>query len=172
MTTALERGEGSASRPGRSLSPGKTRYPLYRRLGGPQGRSGQVRKISPPPGFDPQIAQTVASGYTDYATQPSRAVRKRCNILSMFIHCKIQTFKYQKQSPTRNRCSFCWSQNNTQSKNQRTSNKCTAPSNILVRSNGAKGSAGNISVPDSKILMEFWPRQGKGSLALAMKVER
>ena len=26
---------------------GKTRYPLYRRLGGPQGRSGLVRKISP-----------------------------------------------------------------------------------------------------------------------------
>jgi len=25
--------------------PGKTRYPLYRRLGGPQGRSGQVQKI-------------------------------------------------------------------------------------------------------------------------------
>ena len=37
------RGEGSASRPGRSLSPGKTRYPLYRRLGGLQGRCGQVR---------------------------------------------------------------------------------------------------------------------------------
>jgi hypothetical protein len=31
----------------------KTRYPLYRRLGGPQGRSGRVRKISPPPGFHP-----------------------------------------------------------------------------------------------------------------------
>ena len=29
------RGEGSASRPGCSLPPGKTRYPLYRRLGGP-----------------------------------------------------------------------------------------------------------------------------------------
>ena len=39
------RGEGSASRPGRSLPLGKTRYPFYRRLGGPQGRSGQVRKI-------------------------------------------------------------------------------------------------------------------------------
>ena len=39
---ALEGGEGSASRPGRFLPPGKTRYPLYRRLGGPQGRSGQV----------------------------------------------------------------------------------------------------------------------------------
>jgi hypothetical protein len=31
------RGEGSASRPGRPLPPGKTRYPLYRRLGGPPG---------------------------------------------------------------------------------------------------------------------------------------
>jgi hypothetical protein len=51
MTTALEGGEGSASRPGPSLPSGKTRYPLYRRLGGPQGRSGQVRKISPPTGI-------------------------------------------------------------------------------------------------------------------------
>ena len=65
MTTALEGGKGSASRPDRSLPPGKTRYPLYRRLGGPQGRSGQVRKISPPPkGFNPRTVQPVASRYT------------------------------------------------------------------------------------------------------------
>jgi len=51
MTTALEGDEGSVSKPGRSLPPGKTRYPLYRRLGGPQGRSGQVRKISYPTGI-------------------------------------------------------------------------------------------------------------------------
>jgi len=30
---------------------GRTRYPLYRRLGGAQGRSGRVRKISPPTGI-------------------------------------------------------------------------------------------------------------------------
>ena len=48
MTTTLEGGEGSASRPGRSLPPRKNRYPLYRRLDGPRGRSGEVRKISPP----------------------------------------------------------------------------------------------------------------------------
>ena len=71
MTTTVEGGEGSVSRPGRSLLPGKTRYPLYRRLGEPQGRSGQVRKISPPPGFDPRIVQPVASRYTDYATRPT-----------------------------------------------------------------------------------------------------
>jgi hypothetical protein len=41
------RGEGSESRPGRSLLPGKNQYPLYKRLGGPQGQSEHVRKISP-----------------------------------------------------------------------------------------------------------------------------
>ena len=34
-----------------ALSHRKTRYPLYRRLGGPQGRSGRVRKNSPPTGI-------------------------------------------------------------------------------------------------------------------------
>jgi hypothetical protein len=58
-------GDGSASRSGRFLPPGKTRYPLYRRLGGSQGRSGQVRKIFSPPGFDPRTVQPVASRYTD-----------------------------------------------------------------------------------------------------------
>jgi len=58
-----------------ALSPGKTRYPLYRRVGEPQGRSGQVRKISPPPGFDPRIVQLVASRYTDWAL-PARNVNR------------------------------------------------------------------------------------------------
>jgi hypothetical protein len=50
-----------------ALPPGMTRYPLYRRLGRPQGRSGRVLKISFPPGFDPRTVQLVASRYTDYA---------------------------------------------------------------------------------------------------------
>ena len=62
------RGEGSASRLGRSLPLGKTRYPFYRRLGGPQGRSGLVWKISPLPGFDPRTVQPVASRHTVSAT--------------------------------------------------------------------------------------------------------
>jgi hypothetical protein len=65
QTSALEGEEGSASRPGRLLPPGKTRYPLYRRLGEPQGQSGQVRKISLLPGIDPRTVQPVASRYTD-----------------------------------------------------------------------------------------------------------
>jgi hypothetical protein len=43
-----------------ALTPGKNRYPLYRRLGGLQGRSGGVRKISPPLGLDPPTVQPVA----------------------------------------------------------------------------------------------------------------
>jgi hypothetical protein len=49
-----------------ALPPGKTRQPLYRRLGRPQGRSGQMRKISPPPGIDPRTVQPVVSRYTHY----------------------------------------------------------------------------------------------------------
>ena len=40
-------GEWSAARPGRTLSPGKTRDPFYRRLGGPQGRSGRAENLVP-----------------------------------------------------------------------------------------------------------------------------
>jgi len=49
-----------------ALPCGKTWYPLYRRLGRPQGLSGQVQKISPPLRFDPQTLQPVASRYTNW----------------------------------------------------------------------------------------------------------
>jgi len=48
-----------------ALSPGRARYPLYRRLSEPQSRSGQVQKISPSLGFDPLTFQPIASRYTD-----------------------------------------------------------------------------------------------------------
>jgi hypothetical protein len=53
-----------------ALPPGKTRYPLYRRLDGPLGQSGHVRKISPPLEFGSQTFQPVAIHYTDWATRP------------------------------------------------------------------------------------------------------
>jgi len=64
------RGWGVSVTPRPLFTPGKTRYPLYRRLGGLQSRSGQVRKISSPPGFDPQTVQPVVRRYTDWATSP------------------------------------------------------------------------------------------------------
>ena len=51
VTLALDGSGWSTARPGR-FTPGKeTRYPLYRSLGGPQGRFGRMRKISPPTGI-------------------------------------------------------------------------------------------------------------------------
>ena len=50
LTSAIDGVAGQRHFPA-ALSPGKTRYPLYRRLGGPQDRSGRVRKISPPTGI-------------------------------------------------------------------------------------------------------------------------
>jgi len=44
-----------------------TRYALYTRLAGSQRRSGRVRKISPPPGFDLRKVEPLASGSTDKA---------------------------------------------------------------------------------------------------------
>ena len=46
LTLALDGGGWLTSRPGHFTLGKETRYPLYRRLGGPQGRSGWVRKIS------------------------------------------------------------------------------------------------------------------------------
>jgi hypothetical protein len=51
FSTSVLEGVGGQHHAPAALPPGKTRYPLYRRLGGPQGRSGRVRKISPQPEF-------------------------------------------------------------------------------------------------------------------------
>ena len=64
VTAALEGGEWSAARPGRTLPPGRTQYPFYRRLGGPQDRSGRVENLVPT-GIRARTVQPVASHYTD-----------------------------------------------------------------------------------------------------------
>jgi hypothetical protein len=51
LKQGLDGGGWLTPRPSRFTLRKETRYPLYRRLGGPQGPSGRVRKIWPPPGF-------------------------------------------------------------------------------------------------------------------------
>jgi hypothetical protein len=64
------RGEWSAARPGHPLLPGKTRYPFYRRLGGPQSRSGWAENLVPT-GIRSRNVQPVVSRYTYWATRPT-----------------------------------------------------------------------------------------------------
>ena len=90
LTSGIDRGGWTTPHPGR-VTPGKeTRYPLYRRLGGPQGRSGQVRKISPQPGFDPRTLQPVASRYTDWVIPATHAYV----CMYVYIYTHIYTYIY------------------------------------------------------------------------------
>jgi hypothetical protein len=56
------------------------RHQLYRRLVRPQGWSGRVLKISPPPGFGPRTVQLVAIRYTDYAIPAYRKCVYGCEM--------------------------------------------------------------------------------------------
>jgi hypothetical protein len=62
------------------------RHPVlfYTRLFGTQGRSGRVRKISPPPGFDPWTVQPVQRGYTHYAVPAHTVLSLRNKIYTNF----------------------------------------------------------------------------------------
>jgi len=51
-------------RPG-CFNPWNEPVPIVYESGYAQGCYGRMQKISPPPGFDPQTAQPVASRYTD-----------------------------------------------------------------------------------------------------------
>ena len=62
---ALDKVGGQRHNPA-ALPPEKIRYPMYKRLGGPQDRSRRGRKNSLPPGFDPPTVQPVASHYIDW----------------------------------------------------------------------------------------------------------
>ena len=92
MTTALEGSEGSAACPGRTIPPGKTWYPLYKRLNGPQGRSGQVLKISPPTGI--RSPDRPARSQSLYRL----SYRAHCHVCT--IHKKLMKVCFQSETYT------------------------------------------------------------------------
>jgi hypothetical protein len=80
FTSVLD-GVGGQRHAPASLSPGKTRYPLYRRLGRTQGRFGGVRKISPPPGFYPRTVQLLTRRCTDCAIPAPHFLKIHLNMI-------------------------------------------------------------------------------------------
>jgi len=102
------RGRGVSITPWPLFTPGKTWYPLYRRLGGPQGQSGQVRKISSPPGFDPWTVQPIAGCYTDYATWPTVIFRAYV----IMSDCKSFTVSLDQYIANQNTKHRSWTQKN------------------------------------------------------------
>jgi hypothetical protein len=64
FTSALEGGGWSRTHPGNDQAP------VLQRLGGPQGRSGRVRKLSPLLGFDLRLIQLVGNSIYDPSLHP------------------------------------------------------------------------------------------------------
>ena len=89
MTAALERGEWSAACPGRTLPSGKTQYPFYRRLGGPQGRSGRAENLVPT-GIRSRTVQPAVSRYADWANRPT------FHLIYKYIYCYTDSRKFIK----------------------------------------------------------------------------
>jgi hypothetical protein len=58
---------------------------LDKRLGGPQGRSGQVHKILPPLGFDPWTIQTIISFYAPSVIQAHLKIKSVLYCLPIFV---------------------------------------------------------------------------------------
>jgi len=78
------RGWGVSVTPRPFFTPGRDPVPIYRRMGGPQGRSGHVRKISPPPGFDPRTVQPVTVTYSSQFNafrEKNNVILHRCGVL-------------------------------------------------------------------------------------------
>jgi len=96
MTATLEGGEWSEARPGRTLPTEKTRYPLYSRLGGPQGRSGRAESLVPTGILIPGSS----SRYTDWATGPTSSLWP---LLIITLH--LVSYDTQLQWRTQ---AFCW----------------------------------------------------------------
>ena len=104
MTAGLEGGEWS--RLGRTLPPGKTRYPFYRRLGGPQGRSGRGRGRDFPP------VQTGGKSRPQRDSIPDRPARSQSPyrliyLAHIYIYIYEDTMKSMTQLTSRHATWFC-----------------------------------------------------------------
>jgi len=80
------RGEWSATRPDRILPPGKNRYPFYRGLGGPQGRSGRAENLVP-------------TGIRSRTVQPVAQSLYRLSYPSSHTHTHVYIYIYNRGIP-------------------------------------------------------------------------
>jgi hypothetical protein len=103
LTSALDVGGWSTPRPGRFTHGNETRYPLYRRLGWRQGRSGRLRKISPPTGNRSQDlpSRRESLSRTPFMKEPLHKIHSRSMLCieqlvnQTVVHrCKMQQVCY------------------------------------------------------------------------------
>jgi len=82
----IRRGWVVSSTPRPHLPPGKTQYPFYRRLGGPQGRSGRVENLFPT-GIRSRTFQPAAQSL--YRLSYSAHIQVPCKTRKIKIECQL-----------------------------------------------------------------------------------
>jgi len=80
MAAALEGSEWSAARPGRTLPPGKTRYPFYRRVGESQGRSGRAENLVPT-GIQSRTVEALAQSLYQLSYRAHKSLCRQSEII-------------------------------------------------------------------------------------------
>ena len=85
-------GTGCQNHAPAALPPRNNRYPFYRRLDGPQGWSGRVRKISTPPGFDPRKTSYISIYFYLLCMFTTRRGALRHNILFYMTQKYLQSY--------------------------------------------------------------------------------
>ena len=81
MTEALEDGEWSAARPGRTLPPGKDPVPILHEAGWAPGPVWTGAENLVPTGIRSRTVQPIVSRYADWATGSTRHIYRPLNIL-------------------------------------------------------------------------------------------
>ena len=90
--SALDRGRGPAPRPGRLYPQGRPWYPLYRRLGRPQGRSGRPKISSHRDSIPDRPARSQALYRLSYPAHEIYSIltynrRDSCSLLYAKVGC-------------------------------------------------------------------------------------
>ena len=94
LTQAQDVGRWLRPRYSRFITGKQTRYPLYKRLGGPQDRCGWGRKILPSPGFDPRtnfLSMVLISSRCSKAAPDIAKVRVLCSFLCNCLHTALSS---------------------------------------------------------------------------------
>jgi hypothetical protein len=104
-------GRWSVALPGGFIRGKESRYPFDRRLGGPLGRSGRVRKISPSPVLHPRTSQPIASRYTHYPGPQFPTIL--CNITSNATYTEtrnknVANMRKESSDPSSNETLCVW----------------------------------------------------------------
>ena len=118
MTTG---GEWSAIHPSCTLPPGKTRYPFYRRLGGPQGQSGRAENLIP-------------AGIWSRTVQP---IVKSLYWLSYPAHALCSTKKQYDELSNTSSKSKSSSSSGSSSSSSSTSSSSSSSSDVYILSSGS-----------------------------------